>query len=284
MIETEAFWELYWETRLAEIETLGKRAAILAASRVIRRLAGRLERPLRLLELGCGEGQILGTLLEAHGHEVVATARDGIEAVARVQVHRPDAVLMDIRMPRCDGLAATRLIMAELPDTQIIILTTAGADEALFEAVRSGASGYLVKSVSGDELMAALAGLEQGVPPFSPGLAARLLREFARQSAPGGGRPPVRSPDSQPSASEPGTRPTTDASHPRGDEPLTARQVDVLRAVATGLTYKEAGARLGLSERTVRYHMAEIMDALHLAHRSEVIAYAGRMGLKPEPS
>ena len=204
----------------------------------------------------------LTNLLAAHGFEVVATAADGEEAVAQSQRHLPDLVLMDIRMPRCDGLTATRLIKARLPETRVVMLTTSAEDDDLFEAVRSGACGYLLKSVSGDEFAASLTALEHGVPPFSPGLADKILREFARRSAgSAGGR--------------------ADKGAGTG---LTARQTEVLRAVAGGLTYKEVGAKLGLSERTVRYHMAEIMDALHLAHRSEVIAYAGRIGLKPEQS
>jgi DNA-binding NarL/FixJ family response regulator len=201
----------------------------------------------------------LTSLLTAHGYEVVATAADGEEAIAQTQRHRPDLVLMDIRMPRCDGLAATRLIKARLPETRIVMLTTSAEDDDLFEAVRSGACGYLLKSVSGDEFAIGLAGLEHGIPPFSPGLAQKILREFARWSSEGGEAHVVEASGSG----------------------LTARQTEVLRAVAGGLTYKEVGASLGLSERTVRYHMAEIMGALHLSHRSEVIAYAGRIGLKP---
>lgn len=196
-------------------------------------------------------------LLTAHGFEVVGTAADGEEAVAQAQKHRPDLVLMDIRMPRCDGLAATRLIKARLPETKVVVLTTSAEDDDLFEAVRSGASGYLLKSVGGEEFAASLAGLAEGVPPFSPGLATKILKEFARQAG-GSGKAPAE-------------EPATDG--------LTQRQTEVLKAVAGGLTYKEVGARLGLSERTVRYHMAEIMERLHLEHRSQVIAYAGRAGL-----
>ena len=123
----------------------------------------------------------LTNLLSAHGLEVVAVASDGHEALARARVHRPDVVLMDVRMPRCDGIAATRLIKAEMPDMRIVMLTTSTDDEDLFEAIRSGAGGYLLKSVSGDELVEGLVGLEQGVPPLSPGLAAKLLQEFARR-------------------------------------------------------------------------------------------------------
>lgn len=224
----------------------------------------------------------LTNLLSAHGLEVVAVASDGHEALARARVHRPDVVLMDVRMPRCDGITATRLIKAEIPDTRIVMLTSSTDDEDLFEGIRSGACGYLLKSVSGDELLEGLAGLEQGVPPLSPGLAAKLLQEFARRSAgPGGSASSKRERD------DTGTGPSTGheravghvAGRDGGRAGLTQRQTDVLRLVAAGHTYKEVATQLGLSERTIRYHMAEIMNRLHLDHRSEVLAYAGAAGL-----
>ena len=217
----------------------------------------------------------LTNLLVAHGFEVVATASDGIEAVTRTRVHRPDVVLMDIGMPHSDGLAATRLIKAEMPETQVVMLTTSASDDDLFDAIRSGASGYLLKTVTGDELVECLEGLAEGVPPLSPGLAARLLEEFGRRPAadsraPGRGRP----------RAEPLPRAARAPTRGYGSRAgLTDRQAEVLGLVAAGRTYKEVGAELGLSERTVRYHMAEIMNRLHLEHRSQVIAYAGEAGL-----
>ncbi len=224
----------------------------------------------------------LTNLLAAHGHQVVATASDGLEALARTRVHRPDLVLMDVRMPRCDGVAATRLIKAELPETRIVVLTTSTDDTDFFEAIRSGACGYLLKSVSGDALVESLAGLEEGVPPLSPGLAARLLQEFGRRATGASGRPgPSRERDGVEQRSSAGGAPAdgraTRADRGRGG--LTERQAEVLGLVAAGHTYKEVAAQLGLSERTVRYHMAEIMDRLHLQHRSQVLAYAGEIGL-----
>jgi DNA-binding NarL/FixJ family response regulator len=216
----------------------------------------------------------LANLLTVHGFEVVATAADGMEAVAEVEQHRPDVVLMDLRMPRCDGLEATRLIKAQLPATRVVILTTSGDDEDVFEAIRCGASGYLLKTVTGDELVEALDGLAEGVPPLSRGLAARLLAEFARN-------PDPQTPDLRP------VQPTAGVGQARSGQVgeagvgLTERQAEVLRLVAAGLTYKEIGARLALSERTVRYHMSEMIDRLHLEHRSQLLAYAGRMGLGP---
>ena len=222
----------------------------------------------------------LVNLLTAHGFDVVATAADGNEAVARVQEHRPDVVLMDLRMPTCDGLEATRLIKAQLPDSRVVMLTTSEDDEDLFEAIRSGACGYLLKTVTGDELVDALHGLAEGVPPLSRGLAARLLAELARApGAPTATLPQALSPapagPTDPAPFEPGSTDEQTGG-------LTNRQAEVLRLVAAGLTYKEVAAQLALSERTVRYHMSEMIDRLHLQHRSQLLAYAGRMGLRAE--
>ena len=120
------------------------------------------------------------SLLEAHGIEVAATAGDGQAAVAEALRLEPDLVLMDLSMPVCDGLAATRLIKAQRPEMKIVVLTTSAEDEDLFEAIKSGACGYLLKVTAAPAFIEALHGLEQGVPPFSPGLAERLLHEFAR--------------------------------------------------------------------------------------------------------
>jgi DNA-binding NarL/FixJ family response regulator len=195
----------------------------------------------------------LCSLLEAHGIEVAGTVGDGRAAVTEALRLEPDLVLMDIRMPICDGLAATRLIKAQRPEMKIVILTTSAEDEDLFEAVKSGATGYLLKVTSGPAFIEALRGLEQGVPPFSSGLAERLLCEFAKQSE-------TRKANSM-------------------EVQLTERQAEVLHLVSAGLTYKQVGARLALSEVTVRYHMREIMHLLHLENRSQVIAYAARQGL-----
>jgi DNA-binding NarL/FixJ family response regulator len=217
----------------------------------------------------------LSNLLTAHGIEVAGIAGDGFEAVAQARAQNPDLILMDISMPRCNGLAATRLISAQHPEIKIVMLTTSAEDEDLFESVKSGACGYLLKSMGGDEFIEALRGLEQGVPPFSPGLAARLLREFARLAEEDA---KTRRHGEMETGKIPASpHPPVPASRSAG---LTERQSEVLKLVAAGLTYKEVGTRLALSERTVRYHMAEIMDRLHLEHRSQVIAYAGRQGLE----
>lgn len=206
----------------------------------------------------------LTNLLEAHGIQVAGTAVDGREAIAKAKYLRPDVILMDIRMPNCDGLDATRHIKAEMPDAKIVILTTSTQDDDLFEAVKSGAYGYLLKSMDADELVVCLEQVQQGVPPFSPGLAARLIDEFARLS---------NRNDSVPYYVEKNV--------PAGSK-LTQRQLEVLDLVAQGHSYKEVGAQLNLSPRTIKYHMAEIMAELHMEHRAQVLAYAGRLGLGGE--
>lgn len=210
----------------------------------------------------------LCNLLESRGFEVAGTAGDGQEGVEQALRLEPDLVLMDISMPHCDGLTATRLIKAQRPDMKIVMLTTSAEDEDLFEAIKSGACGYLLKSTKGAAFIEALHGLEEGAPPFSPGLAARLLREFAHlaEAARGGDAETGRVGDAE-ARQEPRVR-------------LTERQTEVLRLVASGLTYKEVAAKLALSDHTVRYHMSEIMRLLHLENRSQIIAYAGKLGLK----
>lgn len=211
----------------------------------------------------------LQSLLEAHDVQVAGLAADGQQAAVLARTLTPDVILMDIRMPRCDGLTATRLIKAEMPEMKIVILTTSSDDQDLFEAVKSGASGYLLKSISADTLIEALIQAQEGIPPFSPGLAAKLLMEFAQLSKPSAaGRTPSGLPANPDESS--------DVLPPGG---LNSRQIEVLTLVSQGFSYKEVGARLYISPRTVRYHMAEIMNQLHLENRAQVLAYAGRLGL-----
>ena len=221
----------------------------------------------------------LENLLDAHGIQVVGMARDGTEAVEMARSLKPEVILMDIRMPDCDGLAATRQIMAEMPETKIVMLTTSTDEEDLFEAVKSGACGYLLKSMDADELVEALNQARQGIPPFSPGLATRLLKEFARLAKP---TTVVKDTDQEDAAREEAAREEVVEEKPV--DKLSVRQHQVLALVARGLTYKEVGNLLGLSPRTVKYHMAEIMAQLHLEHRAQVLAYAGQIGLVSYPN
>jgi two-component system NarL family response regulator len=193
-------------------------------------------------------------LLETHGVEVAGTAKNGREALEKSRILKPDIILMDIKMPKCSGLDALKLIKAEMPDIKVVMLTTSEEDEDLFNAVKCGASGYLLKNTNAKELVGILSDIEKGEASFSPELAANLLKEFRN-------------------------RDTEKVMHNEG---LTKRQLDVLEMVAKGITYKDVGEALGLTERTVKYHMGKILELLHLENRAQVIAYAARIGLVDE--
>jgi len=196
----------------------------------------------------------IASLLRAWGHEVVGEAGNGLEALELVRKLHPDLVLMDITMPECNGLEATRLIKAELPDTRIAIVTVSDHDEDLFEAIKSGAEGYLLKDMSEAELESRLDALAAGEPALSPGLAAKILDEFGRLG-----------------------REASPKEEQHSD--LTARERDVLKLVAEGATNKEIATSLSLSEHTVNFHMKNILSKLHLRNRAQAVAYAVRTGL-----
>ncbi len=200
----------------------------------------------------------LKNLLTSRGVEVVGMAQDGLEALEMARSLRPEVILMDVQMPRLDGLAATRLIKAEMPEIIIVMLTMSGENEALFEAIKSGATGYLLKTQDTEEFFSLLLGLARGEVPLSPGLAGRLLKEYAHQ------------------AEE--MKAVQAAAEKDEMEGLSGRQMQVLTLVAQGLMYKEVGSQLGFSERTVKYHMGEIIARLHLDNRAQVVEYARRMG------
>jgi two-component system NarL family response regulator len=204
----------------------------------------------------------LRNLLALENIEVVGTAGDGLEALEKARSLRPDVILMDVQMPRCDGLAATRLIKAELPEIKIVMLTMSEDDRDLFEAVKSGASGYLLKKLKPGTFFALLADLQAGLLPFSPGLGARLLAEFSRISA--------TAPSAPSAGGEMGGQVV---------QSLSPRQIQILTLVAQGQTYKQAAETLGISEPTIKYHMGEILDRLHLENREQVVAYAAQHGL-----
>ena len=199
----------------------------------------------------------LKSLLTKRGIEVVGTARDGLEAIEKARVSKPEVILMDIQMPRLNGLAATRLIKTEQPDVKIVILSTSENDEDLFEAIKSGACGYLLKTEETEKFFELLSGLARGQVPFSAGLASRVLKEFARQGGVGGSLEQAM----------------------KKEETLTSRQTEVLILITQGLTYKEVGAKLFLTEHTIKYHMGEITERLELENRRQVVEYARRMKL-----
>lgn len=197
----------------------------------------------------------LARLLAAKGVDVIGEAADGLEAIEAARTLRPDIVLMDIRMPRCNGIEATRAIASSLPDTRVVVLTVSEDDEDVFAAIRAGARGYLLKNVAPDDLIRLLEGIAAGEAPISGAVASRLLEEFAHRVK-----------------NEEGV--TAHAAHS-----LTAREVEVLRCVANGRSNREVASQLAISENTVKNHLRSILEKLHLANRVQAVAYAIRQGL-----
>ncbi len=189
----------------------------------------------------------LTSLLAAWGVDVVGQAGDGQEAIARTRELRPDLIFMDINMPTLGGLEATRAIKSESPGVKVIMLTVSDDDQDLFEAIKSGADGYLLKNLREDEFADLLERVKRGEPIMSPGLARRLLQEFARLKD----EPPSLDP---------------------GQSGLTPREREVLEQLTLGATNKEISAVLFISENTVSYHMKDIISKLHLRNRSQVVA------------
>jgi DNA-binding NarL/FixJ family response regulator len=198
------------------------------------------------------------SLLSAEGIEVVGEASDGLEGLEKVRLLQPDIVLLDIMMPRCDGLEATRLIKAEMPDTKIVILTAVEEDENIFEAIKSGAQGYLLKSMRGSQFVSLLKGVERGEAAITSDVAGRILDEFSRQAR--------------------------RMKSGRDIDQLTERETQVLQHLVDGRTNRQIGVSLGLSENTVKYHLRNILEKLHLHNRAQVVAYAMRHGLVRDES
>jgi DNA-binding NarL/FixJ family response regulator len=200
----------------------------------------------------------LRSLLTSRGFEVVGEAREGNEAVDLARRLQPDIVLMDLSMSGLDGLAATRLISAEMPQVKVVVLTGSDDDAKLFEAIKSGAQGYLLKNLESKEFFALLEGVGRGEPALTPLLASKLLQEFAR--------PP---------------RPTAESHDP---DALTDREREVLELLVRGVTSNRKLAKhLGVSENTVKFHVRNILDKLHLHNRAQVVGFALRHGMVSPP-
>ena len=197
------------------------------------------------------------SLLEARGIDVVGEARNGREAVELALQLRPEIVLMDLAMPLLNGLEATRLLSAQAPDIRVIVVTASEDDANLFEAIKSGAQGYIFKNLEAEQFFPLLEGVTRGEPALNPKLAAKLLQEFAHPSAA-----------------------PTQRAEAATTEGLTAREREVLELLVTGVTSnRELADRLVVSENTVRYHLRNILDKLHVQNRAQVIAFAVRSGL-----
>jgi len=193
----------------------------------------------------------LQNLLTARGLSVIGRARNGVEALEQVRTLRPDMVVMDARMSVANGIEVTRLVKVEFPGTRVLVTTESEEDENLLDALRHGADGYLLKNLESTQLFARLASVARGESQLAPDIATRMLAEFNRSAAP---RSATFRAESVP-------------------QELTVRQWEVLRLVARGLTYKEVGVQLSLTERAIKYHMAQISERLNLKNREQVVAY-----------
>ena len=212
--------------------------------------------------------QGLATILKyAPGIEVVGEAGDGEEAICLAQELAPDVVLMDLKMPRLGGIPATRKIRAAQPDTHVIILTTYDADDMVFEGIKAGAQGYLLKDASSETLVEAIRGVMRGESRIDPSVARAVLDEFQRLSV---------EPALAPSGKPPGT---AEAAREVIVEPLTPREEEVLLLLVEGLSNKEIGARLHLTEGTIKNYVSAIIAKLQANDRTHAVVTALRRGL-----
>ena len=193
---------------------------------------------------------ICALLSEIAGIEVVGEAADGREAIGQAERLKPDVILMDLLMPHVDGIEATRQIVSRRPGSRILVLTSFATDDKVFPAIKAGALGYLLKDSSPDDLVSAIHQIQRGESSLHPIIARKVLAELA----------------------VPSTQPPT-------PDPLSARELTVLRLLAHGLSNPEIAQRLSISEATVRSHVSNILNKLHLASRIAAALYALREGL-----
>jgi NarL family two-component system response regulator LiaR len=182
--------------------------------------------------------------------QVVGEAVDGAEAVAQTEALSPDVILMDLVMPKMDGIQATREIAAKGSGARVLVLTSFAADEQVFPAIKAGALGYLLKDSEPQELVQAIRQVYRGEPSLEPSIARKMLSEL----------------------SSPPRKPLT-------PDPLTARELDILRLIAQGRSNKEIAGQLMIAEDTVRSHVSNILGKLHLASRTQAALYALREGI-----
>ncbi|WP_193581949.1 response regulator [Streptomyces mobaraensis] len=199
--------------------------------------------------------------LATAGFDVVATAGDGPQAVRRARAAAPDVLVLDLNLPGLPGVAVCKELVGENPALRVLVLSASGEHADVLEAVKSGATGYLVKSASTEELLAAVRSTAAGDPVFTPGLAGLVLGEYRRLAA-----------EPAPAAPAPGS------SAPEAPR-LTDRETQVLRLVAKGLSYKQIAERLVISHRTVQNHVQNTLGKLQLHNRVELVRYAIERGL-----
>ncbi len=199
----------------------------------------------------------LASLLKAWGLEVVGQAGNGKEAIDMAHHLHADLIFMDINMPILNGLEATRAIKAELPETKVVMLTVSDDEQDLFEAIKSGAEGYLLKNLREEEFAELVSRVSRGEPVMSPGMAKKLLHEFAQLKQ--------------------------EQRQQQDEGGLTDRERQVLEQVARGSTNKEIAGALFISENTVNYHMKNIVSKLHVRNRAEVVGWALEHGYTSRP-
>jgi NarL family two-component system response regulator LiaR len=190
-------------------------------------------------------------LATERGIQVIGEACSGAEAVVQAEALRPDVILMDLVMPDLDGIDATRQITAKLPGIRILVLTSFAADEKVFPAIKAGALGYLLKDSGPEELVEAIRRVHDGEPWLEPSIARKVLLELSH------------SPKQQPLTAD----------------PLTERELDILRLLAQGCSNKEIALKLSVSELTVRTHVSNVLGKLHLASRTQAALYALQKGI-----
>lgn len=220
-----------------------------------------------------GIASLLATADDIH---VVGEASDGFEALAKAEELMPDIILMDISMPRCDGLTAIDMIKKEKPYVKIIMLTYSDEEKNLFEAIKRGAQGYLLKDLQPEFLFNSIHGAAQGEAPISGAMAAKLLKELTPKGSrvvPEGVTPPGESAD----------RPWGDRKREQNDEEiLTRREKEVLKLVSEGLSNREVAKSLHIAENTVKNHLRNILEKLHMHNRVQAVAFAIRKGILEE--
>ena len=198
--------------------------------------------------------------------EVVGQARNGVEAVELAQLLRPDVVLMDLHMPLKGGVAATREITRNLPNTQILVLTTLNDDETVFEAVRAGAQAYLLKDADEDELLETIRALRRGESRLTPQIARKVMDQFRRLAS---------LPQTEPVRERPATAPLP------GTEPLTEKEEKILQLISESMTNRQIANALFLAEGTVKNYVSRIMEKLHANTRTE-LALLSKKQPRPE--
>jgi len=201
-----------------------------------------------------GLARILDSQIE---FEVIGEATNGLEAISEAQRLNPDLILMDVGMPICDGLEATQRIKKLLPGVTIVMLTVSDENDKLFDAIRSGAQGYLLKSIRRQDMLTLLQGAVRGEAAITPALAGRMLEEFRKID-----KLTLHNPEDF-------------------NQVLTEREKEVLSLVASGASNKETAEKLNISVNTVKTHMHKILDKLHLSSRHQAVSYAKREGWIP---